>query len=398
MQLTPTPGSHARRGTWMPVLVCAVAAAATGRPFALPQQSPGAPHAPDASRAGGAAATSATSAFTEQPVERVAFGSCFKTRGPAHVWDAIDAWNPDVLLLLGDNVYADTLDMDVMRAKYAELDALEGFRRLRERATLLVTWDDHDYGLNDAGAEHPRRDAAQAAFLDFCREPEGSTRRATPGVYTARTLGPPGRRVQVILLDTRYFRGPLQRRATRLDAAFGRPGRYRPSEKSEQTMLGEAQWAWLAQRLQEPAEVRLLVSSIQVVAEDHGYEAWVNLPRERARLLELIRRTAARGVLILSGDRHRAELSVLDPRRATPGSAVDVGYPIHDLTSSSLNAPFDWRNEVNRHRLGSAYCGANFGTLAIDWDAADPLLELRVHADDGRVVLRHDVRLSELQP
>ena len=67
-----------------------------------------------------------------------------------------------------------------------------------------------------------------------------------------------------------------------------------------------------------PAEVRLLVSSIQVVAEDHGFEKWMNFPHERERLFNLIRETGAEGVIILSGDRHLAELSMMD---------AQMGYP-----------------------------------------------------------------------
>ena len=101
-------------------------------------------------------------------------------------------------------------------------------------------------------------------------------------------------------------------------------------------MLGEDQWRWLAEQLRVPAEVRLLVSSIQVVAEDHGWEKWMNFPHERERLFKLIRETGAEGVIILSGDRHLAELSMMDGgvglsdlrpdvERAQPGRAKSGG-------------------------------------------------------------------------
>ena len=248
----------------------------------------------------------------------------------------------------------------------------------------------------DIHGDSVRREESQQSFLDFCGEPETSPRRARPGVYSARTFGPPGSRLQVILLDTRYFRSPFDERETELEEALGRPGHYRPSFDAERTMLGEAQWSWLGERLREPAEVRLIASSVQVVAEDHGFEGWAMLPLERSRLFELIRATGARGVIFLSGDRHKAELSRLDPARAAADSAVDVGYPVFDLTSSSLNAPFTWWNEINRHRVGSEYHEANFGTIEIAWSLPDPRITLRLHADDGTTVLRHDVKLSTL--
>jgi len=338
----------------------------------------------------------AASASSQEQVSRIAFGSCYRTEEPSGVWDAIGAWDPEVLMLIGDNVYADTRDMNVMRQRYRALTELPGFAALRSGCTFLATWDDHDYGENDAGADYPMREESQQIFLDFCGEPKTSPRRERPGVYSARTFGPPGSRLQVILLDTRYFRSPFDARESEEEEALGRPGKYRPSFDPERTMLGEAQWSWLGERLREPADVRLIASSIQVVAEDHGFEAWAMLPLERSRLFELIRGTNARGVIFLSGDRHKAELSRLDPARAAPDSAVDVGYPVLDLTSSSLNAPFPWWNEINRHRVGSEYHEANFGTIEIAWSLPDPRITLRLHADDGETVLRYDAALSAL--
>ncbi|MDA0348331.1 MAG: hypothetical protein O3C43_17955 [Verrucomicrobia bacterium] len=50
----------------------------------------------------------------------------------------------------------------------------------------------------------------QKLFLDFFNEPVESARRQREGIYDAKVFGPKGKRVQIILLDTRYFRGPLK--------------------------------------------------------------------------------------------------------------------------------------------------------------------------------------------
>jgi hypothetical protein len=62
------------------------------------------------------------------------------------------------------------------------------------------SWDDHDYGKGDAGAEFSAKRESQAAFLDFFGVPEDSPRRRQEGVYHSAVLGPAGRRVQVILI------------------------------------------------------------------------------------------------------------------------------------------------------------------------------------------------------
>ena len=177
------------------------------------------------------------------------------------------ASRPQLLLLLGDNIYADTTNMDVMRRNYAKLAAMPGFQALRKSCPILATWDDHDLGANDAGSDFPRREESQKIFLDFFGDAPDSPRRKRPGVYDVHVFGPEGKRVQVILLDTRYFRSSPLKRGAR--ALIGE-GPYVPNPDPSQTFLGEDQWRWLAEQLKVPAEVRLLVSSIQVVAEDHG--------------------------------------------------------------------------------------------------------------------------------
>ena len=343
-----------------------------------------------------AAAGWATAA--EEPLSRIAFGSCANENRPQPIWDAIGRLDPQLFIFTGDNVYADTADPVKLRRSYEGLSQIPGFKALREKCPVLATWDDHDYGKNDAGAEFEGKHAAKEAFMEFFRTPEDSPLRSRGGVFDARIYGPEGRRVQVILLDTRWFRGPLRKmtkeelRAAR--AETGRTaGRYLPDGDSDSSVLGEEQWAWLADELRKPAELRLLVSSIQVVATDHGWEKWGNLPKERKRLLDLIRDTATQ-VVILSGDRHSADISMLPPE--TDGGPF---YPIYDVTSSGLNQT-GLPAEPNRYRVagGEVYSQPNFGWIAIDWSAEDPAVKLEIRDLDGKVVREVSTTLGTLKP
>jgi alkaline phosphatase D len=319
--------------------------------------------------------------------ERIAFGSCLRQDEPQPIWATIRRTAPDLMLLLGDNVYADTTDPDAMRAAYAKLGANSGFRALRRATRLLATWDDHDYGRNDAGRGFPAKAAAQAAFLDFFEAGPEDPRRQRPGVYQARIFGPPGKRVQVILLDTRYFRSPLKR-ASLPKRLAGR--KYQPQPKPTATMLGAAQWRWLGKQLRKPAEVRLLASSIQVIPTQHGWEKWANLPRERQRLLDLIRETGAGGVVLLSGDRHLGEISRL-PAGKGPG------YPLYEVTASGLNSAGAGEGEANRFRVTADNLRVDhFGLIRIDWAQETLHLELRDVAGESRQTVR--VPLAKLQP
>ncbi len=84
------------------------------------------------------------------------------------IFEAIVAQRPELFVFLGDNIYADTTDMDVMRAKYAKLKADAGFAKLMKTCPVLATWDDHDYGANDAGAEYVKQVESQRRTPLMC--------------------------------------------------------------------------------------------------------------------------------------------------------------------------------------------------------------------------------------
>jgi alkaline phosphatase D len=313
--------------------------------------------------------------FPDSPrlVSRIAFGSGASQERSQPIWDAVVAAKPDLFAFLGDNIYADTDNLEVLKAKYAQLAAVPGYQKLLKTCPVVATWDDHDYGLSDAGGDFPGKAASQKQFLEFFKEPSDSPRRTRPGVYGAWVFGPAGQRVQVILLDTRYFRSPLKKAGP------------------DATILGDAQWKWLGEQLKVPADLRLIGSSIQVIAEDHPFEKWLTFSKERDRLYQLLRDTKANGVVLLSGNRNLGELSQMD---------AGLGYPLFDLTSSGLNmASRHWRTaEKNSHRVGTMTSGDNFGLVAIDWDHTPPRVSLQIRDVDGDVTVQQKLDLTQLQP
>jgi alkaline phosphatase D len=192
----------------------------------------------------------------EAPIRRVAFGSCLGQDGVQPIWQHVLSAKPDVFVFLGDNVYADTTDPVELSAAYAKLGAQPGYQKLRKATRVLATWDDHDYGQNDVGAEHPIKEQSKQIFLDFFGVPRDSPRRERDGVYHAEVFGPPGRRVQIVLLDTRFNRSPLVFKEDETDRIDG--GRYLPSDDPSATILGARQWAWLEEQLRVPAQVRII--------------------------------------------------------------------------------------------------------------------------------------------
>lgn len=324
------------------------------------------------------------------PIARIAAGSCIKQDKPQPIWAAVTAFRPDVMLLLGDNIYGDSEDMAVLREKYGRLFRETGFAALSRTTPIVAVWDDHDYGANDAGREYPMKRESQQLFLDVFGIPKDSPMRTQEGIHRSIVVGPPGRRVQFIGLDTRYHRSPLTA-VPKADRVHG-DGPYRPTQDPDATVLGDAQWQWLAATLREPAEIRILLSSIQVASAEHHWEGWGLFPAERARLFRVIRDSHAAGVVVVSGDRHSAEISRI------PAEDDALSYALYDLTASSLNQPRGKPDdgEPNRHRLGERYHRPNFGTIEIDWEGGR--LTLTVRDVDGGVVREAGVSIAELAP
>ena len=298
---------------------------------------------------------------------RIAFGSCLRRSAGGEILDAVVAKRPDLFLWLGDNIYADTEDLAVKRATYAVLGANPRFQRLVQACPNHAMWDDHDYGRDNIGDTYAQRDASQVAFCDFWRVAADDPRRQRPGTYHSVVSGAGEQAVRIIMLDGRYFRGVR--------------------EDPRGTMLGAAQWAWLAEELRKPARLRVICSGVQVLAmpTGGGLECWNQQPRERQRLFDLVKETRAEGVLFLSGDRHFAELSRL------PGA---LGYDAWDLTSSSLDQ-MTWPTP-NQLGVGPQVRQNNFGMLTIDWRGADPRIALEIVDGRGVVVLTQVVARSSL--
>jgi alkaline phosphatase D len=333
-----------------------------------------------------ALAPASAGAQVRAPLSRIAFGSCADQVKPQPIWDAILAYQPELFIFAGDNVYGDfhTEDASHLKRAYAMAEHIVGYSKLRGTIPHLAVWDDHDYGINDGGGDFPHKAVAKELFLKFWKVPADDIRRTREGIYDSRIIGPAGMRVQIILLDLRWFRSPLKASDRR-----GAPGkeRYVPDPDPAKTMLGPAQWTWLAGELRKPAEIRLIVSSTQVLAEAHGWERWGNLPLERQKLLDTIRDSGAKGVVLLSGDRHVGALY-----RETPTGL----YPLYEVTSSGLNMVFWAANEPGPNRLGALYAAANFGVVDIDWPEHKIMLALR--DKDGNTQRSAILSLDELAP
>lgn len=313
----------------------------------------------------------------------IAFGSCQTAEREIPILERIAAERPQLMVYLGDNVYGDAhagdMSLPELRSQYARLSQKPEFRHLRQAVPMMATWDDHDMAWNDGGRDFTGRIVAQRMFEAFWGM-QGAFKQQD-GLWHSRVFGPEGRRVQIIMLDTRSGRSSL----TRLPQTTP-TGRYAPSQNPEQRMLSDAQWSWLETQLRQPADLRFVVSSIQILADAHGWEAWRTLPREQTRLYDVIRRAHAKGVVFISGDRHLAALYRADGL---------LGQRTYELTSSSLNLSHrDISDEMSSHQIGQAYAPINYGMARIDWPRRK--LALQIISADGEAVREQVIDFAEL--
>lgn len=300
----------------------------------------------------------------------IAFGSCNDHLRPNLLWDDIRNTKPDIWIWGGDNIYADTDDVSKIASMYKEQQAIPEYAQLTAEVPIIGSWDDHDYGANDGGAEFGAKAGSQEALLDFLAVPEDSPRRKQEGVYTYHDYKVGSKTIRILVLDTRYFRSPLT------------PGtggnRYQPNPFGQGDLLGEEQWRWLERSLNSSqADFHIVVSSIQFLSSEHGWEKWANFPHEVVRFKEMVTRARPKGLIILSGDRHISEFS----GATVPG----LSYELIDFTSSGLTHAYTaYSGEANASRIGEVVFTESFGLVKIDTDTGKVIFQ--IIGDGGRVL------------
>mmetsp|Transcript_14275 Transcript_14275/g.30999 ORF Transcript_14275/g.30999 Transcript_14275/m.30999 type:complete len:625 (-) Transcript_14275:98-1972(-) len=331
------------------------------------------------------------------PVSRVAFASCF--RPYLQVSDALwkhlrEDFEPDLFIWLGDNMYLDTMsEMNDKRRAYNAAREDKYYLAYgpvaQPKIPTVAIWDDHDFGVDNAGREYPCLRSSQNEFVTHFNLPETDPRHPAQGgkqrfgVYSSHMFSVPEKEqengIHLINLDNRSHRSPT----------FPMHGL---CEGANSTMLGAAQWAWLeAEMLNKTSVIKLVSSGVQVLPptskdrpadeycsydgpdgsfvaanidmEEDGadalgtkYEGWGEMPAERARLLRLAQRSINEGrakqVVFLTGDQHWVEIQA---KRMSESEKHGKSRILYSVTASGIDQHYieDVANS-NRVRVRSA--------------------------------------------
>ncbi|MDC1487830.1 alkaline phosphatase family protein [Gammaproteobacteria bacterium] len=287
-------------------------------------------------------------------------GSCLDQDLEQPIWTAIEKQNIDGFIFLGDNVYGDQKSGELGKLKKAYKKQKTKIPAwLNKDKKILAIWDDHDYGKNDGGGNYKNKKETQALFLDFWKIPKQDPRRTRKGIYFEDTQIIEGKNVQIIGLDTRYFRSQLE----------GRKNGYLPNNDPLASVLGTEQWKWLDKTLENSeADIVIILSSIQILATNHPYEKWSNFTADRKKLLMKLDNTLkTKTVVLISGDRHRAGLY-------QKGDLVEI-------TASALNKGSSRPFETDPLLIGKTYPEINFGIL--DIQPSKNIITLSINNKDG---------------
>jgi alkaline phosphatase D len=282
---------------------------------------------------------------TVNPIVQIAFGSCNKHDEDQPLWDELLNQKPHAWVWLGDNIYGDTEDMALFKKKYDEQFNQINYAKVRSTIDIYGIWDDHDYGKNNAGQEYKMKRESRDLLFEFIELPKSNGAWNREGAYQSHTIHTEDIAVKLLLIDSRYFREEPSRKQNKYSKEYG------------PDILGEDQWQWLENELQDDTvDYFILANGIQVIAEDHKYEKWANFPSARERLFNLVKNITDQKVIFLSGDRHLSEVSAVQ--------LEGLPYPLYDITSSGMTHSYrNFRGEENQHRIGDVIAEKNFGTL-----------------------------------
>ena len=271
---------------------------------------------------------------------KIGLGSCLDQDYPQPIWQSIKKEDLNYFIFLGDNVYGDTRYGSLRKMKSAYDKQKKVLPDFLNDISIFSIWDDHDFGINDGGADYRFKRRAQELYLDFWEISKDDDRSNREGIYFSKNEIFFDKKFKFIFLDTRFFRSKLK----------GKKSNYIENIEPDATILGNAQWAWLENELKSDFDFLFIFSSIQIIAKDHRFEKWSNFPNERAKLFELLEQFNDKTILF-SGDRHRA--------------GIYRKNGIIEVTSSSMNKPGSSFNETDSYLIGKTYPQENYGVIEI---------------------------------
>jgi phosphodiesterase/alkaline phosphatase D-like protein len=250
---------------------------------------------------------------------RLAFVSCssdefLSEQGP--MWRRLVDSRPDLLIMLGDNVYVDrprwthpTITAPYIWQRYIETRNSLDIYKTAQLIPTLATWDDHDYGKNNTDKAFPHKQQAAEIFRAmYAQDPIIPEIVHGPGVATYFSAFAQ----KFFLMDDRTFRS--------CKWFWCKP----------QSHWGEEQFSWVLNNIGESTDPVWLVNGSQFFGSYRGGWSFEGNHGQRfERVLERLRQAPA-PILFASGDVHYSEIMRIEQER--------LGYTSYEVTSSAIHS------------------------------------------------------------
>lgn len=235
----------------------------------------------------------------------------------------------DMVVHLGDYIYeGPAKDGGVRRHVGKEIESLDDYRirhalyrsdphlqAMHQQCPWLVTWDDHEFDNNCAGAISEKHDVDPVDFLIRRANAYQAYYEAMPLRRRSLPTGPDmrlyrkmsfGNLADMLVLDTRQYRSdqPNDDRGCALNDACRSP---------DTTMLGQQQRQWLeSSLLKSQSKWNVLAQQVMMATVDHkkgekqefSMDQWAGYLRERNGLMSFLAERRVPNPVVLTGDIH----------------------------------------------------------------------------------------------
>ncbi len=270
---------------------------------------------------------------TTKSQARIAFASCiYDLFHRPQIWENMVGIRPDMIFLIGDNVYADRVNLVTNRTadpaqlwwRYGKTFSRIALYRSKNLIPILALWDDHDYGSNNADSSFPYREEAIENFNIWWAQSEKitPTLRKGPGVSMIFTAFDQ----EFYFLDGRSQRTPKG---------------YEPA-----SFFGLQQEQWTFENLINSKKPAWLISGNQYFGAYLQKESFEAFSYENFRYFMNQVARSDRAIGFLSGDVHFSEVMALETQI--------LGRPSVEITSSSAHSfvnPFRQHKAYNPRRI-----------------------------------------------
>lgn len=229
------------------------------------------------------------------------------------MWSQLVSLDPDVVMMIGDNVYADisTLkvpignDADKILQRYMDHRFSIPYYLKGELFPTIATWDDHDYGLNNGDRKFELKSKMEEIFHLMYAQNHPDMIEEGPGISRLVSIG----NYQVALLDNRSFR----------DSGENPNGEH----------FGRAQRYWL-QNILKKNKATIIVSGDQFLGDYHNFESFYGNHKKKFESFMSMIKKSKPVTIFMSGDRHMSEVQNI--------SSSWLGYDTYELTSSPMHS------------------------------------------------------------